>query len=88
MGNSVCPLCFYLVDSQALGATALKDPSLMSLIRRWYKDERIRRKIGALNGDGFAVMLFPHTGREELLTVSKFITWVSGEIQCAFIATH
>ena len=55
-------------------------PGLMSLIRRWFKDERIRRKIAALDADRFAALGYPRTGREELLNLSRLIAWVSGEI--------
>ena len=62
-----------------------KDLGLMSSIRRWFKDERTRRKIAALDADGFAAMGYPRTGREELLILSKLIAWVSEEIQSASI---
>ena len=67
--------------------TARKDLGLMSLMRRWFKDERIRRKIAALDADGFAAMGYPRTGRKELLNLSRLIAWVSGEIQSTSIAT-
>lgn len=52
----------------------------MGLLRRWFEDERIRRKISALNADGFAAMGYPRTGRNEVLNLSKLIAWVSGDI--------
>ena len=68
-------------------AIVREDLGLMSLKCRWFKDQRIRRKIAALDADGFAAMGYPRTGREELLNLSKLIAWVSGEIQPASIAT-
>lgn len=52
----------------------------MSLVRRWFKDERISQKISALNADGFAAMGYPRTGREEVLNLSRLIAWVSGDV--------
>ena len=68
-------------------AIVRKNLGLMSFMSRWFKDERIRRKIAALDADGFAAMGYPRTGREELLNLSRLIAWVSGEIQSASIAT-
>ena len=58
----------------------------MGSIHRWFKDERIRQKIAALNGDGFAAMGYPRTGREEVLNLSRLIAWVSIEV-CFIIFT-
>lgn len=46
-------------------------------MNRWFKDERIRKKIADLNADGFAAMAYPRTGRRELLNLAKLIAWVS-----------
>ena len=54
--------------------------SLTELIYRWFKDERIRQKIAALDADGFAAMGYPGTGRTELLNLSRLIAWVSKEV--------
>ena len=54
--------------------------SLTELIYRWFKDERIRQKIAALDADGFAAMGYPGTGRTELLNLSRLIAWVSNEV--------
>lgn len=58
-------------------AVARRDIGLMGSVRRWFKDERIRRKISALNADGFAAMGYPRTGRKEVLNLSRLIAWVS-----------
>ena len=80
-------IMFPLANFKICKRTARRDLGLMSLIRRWFKDERIRQKIAALDADGFAAMGYPRTGRDELLNLSRLIAWVSGEIQSASIAT-
>ena len=52
----------------------------MVLMCSWFKEERIRLKIGMLNADGFAAMAYPRTGREEVLVLSKLIAWVGPPI--------
>ena len=41
----------------------------------WFKEERIRQKIAALDADGFAAMNYPSTSGEKLLNLSKLIAW-------------
>lgn len=41
----------------------------------WFKEDRIRNKIAALDADRLVAMMYPRTGREELLNLSKLIAW-------------
>ena len=59
---------------------ARQDLNLTSLLPRWFKDEKIRQKLAALEADHFAAMAFPRTGREFLLNLSKFMGWVSRKV--------
>ena len=87
MGKSVCQNMFPLASFTELQSIAFKYLCLMSLVRSWFKDERIRQKIAALDADDFAAMGYPRAGREEALNLSRLIAWVSGEVQCTSIAT-
>ena len=69
------------------GDSTLDLMDLMGFIRRLFKDERIRRKVAACDGDRFAAMGYPRTGREELLNLSKLIAWVSGQVLFFFAFT-
>lgn len=46
-----------------------------SWVNRWFKDQRLRKKIEDLDAPLFAAMAYPETGREQLLTLAKFIAW-------------
>lgn len=80
MGYSVCQNMLPLISFTKPLPIACQDLGLMGLVRRWFEDERIRRKISALNADGFAAMGYPRTGRNEVLNLSKLIAWVSGDV--------
>lgn len=80
MGYSVCQNMLPLISFTKPLAIARQDLGLMGLLRRWFKDERIRRKISALNADGFAAVGYPRTGQNEVLNLSKLIAWVSRDI--------
>lgn len=44
-------------------------------VDHWFKDQRLRKKIEDLDAPLFAAMAYPETGREQLLTLAKFIAW-------------
>ncbi|CAD6569434.1 MAG: hypothetical protein ASARMPREDX12_002445 [Alectoria sarmentosa] len=46
-----------------------------SWVDRWFKDQRLRKKIEDLDAPLFAAMAYPETGRGQLLTLAKFIAW-------------
>ncbi|KAF2704365.1 terpenoid synthase [Pleomassaria siparia CBS 279.74] len=44
-------------------------------VHRWFKEDKIRKKISKLNAPGFAAMNYPDAAREQLLTMAKLIAW-------------
>ena len=77
MGTTVCSKAPSSTQVFELVFVLFSSPELTDLIYSWFKEERIRLKIGMLNADGFAAMGYPRTGREEVLVLSKLIAWVS-----------